>query len=165
MIFCCQVILGFIVSVGAERIIQKLEEYAGPLLADMALELVEIQFRREGHGWVLRLYIDSDGGVNLDDCASVSREISSYLEVEDLIDHAFHLEVSSPGLERPLKEKKDFVRFAGRQARIKMLELLDGQRVFVGILDGVEDEAVISLVDGVPVRLELEQITRARLTL
>jgi ribosome maturation factor RimP len=153
------------VSVGTEKFIKILEEYASVLLSDTDCELVEVQFRHEGHGWVLRFYIDSERGVTLDDCASFSREMSAYLEVEDLIDHTYHLEVSSPGLERPLKEKKDFVRFAGRQARIKIREPREEQRVFVGILEGLEGETVILQVDGVPVRLELEQITKARLTL
>ncbi len=152
-------------SIGAEEIIEVLAEYAEPILAERSIELVEVQFRREGHGWVLRFYIDREGGVNMDDCASVSREMSSYLEVEELIDHAFHLEVSSPGLERPIKKKEDFVRFTGRQARIKIRDPLDGQRVFHGILDGVEQETVVLLVDGAPIRFELEQIKRARLSL
>jgi len=153
------------VSIGAERIIKILEEYAETLLTDMGLELVEIQFRREGHGWVLRFYIDSEQGVTLENCTAVSRGISAYLEVEDLIEHAYHLEVSSPGLERTLKKKQDFVRFTGRQARVKIREPLEGQRGFIGILAGIEQEAVILQIDGVRVSLELEQITRARLTL
>ncbi len=155
-----------VVSIDSEKIIEVLGEYIEPLLLDMALELVEVEFRREGHGWVLRVFIDStSGGVNLDACAAVSREVSAYLEVEELIDHAYHLEVSSPGVERPLKKKKDFVRFVGRKARIKIKEPIDDQRVFIGILEGLEGEAVVLLVDEVPVRLELDQISRARLTL
>ncbi len=135
------------------------------MLADFGMELVEVQFRRERHGWVLRLYIDKPGGVTVDDCAAVSREMSSYLEVEDLISHRYHLEVSSPGLERPLRKEADFVRFTGRKARIRLREPVDGQRVFVGILEGVEDTAVVLAVEGKRRCFALSAIDRARLTL
>ena len=152
-------------SDGAVKVIERVEDFISPLLDEMGIELVEVQFRREGHGWVLRLFIDRVGGVNLDDCASVSREVGRYLEVEDPIEHAYHLEVSSPGLERPLKKKDDFVRFAERRVRIKMREDVDGQRVFVGTLQGVESEDVLLLVDESVCRFPLADIARARLIL
>lgn len=131
----------------------------------MGMELVEIQFRREGHGWVLRLFIDKEEGVTIDDCAAVSREISAYLEVEDLINHAYHLEVSSPGLERPLRKREDFSRFAERLARIKLREPINGQRVLIGTLLGLEGETVLLEMDKETVRIDLENIAKARLTL
>lgn len=144
-------------------VIERVEVFAAPLLAEMNIELVEIQFRRESHGWVLRLYIDREGGVTLEDCTAVSREVSSYLEVEDPIEQAYHLEVSSPGLERPLRKKEDFVRFAGRRARIKTKEKIDEQRVFIGTLQGVEgDDIVVDIGDRV-YRFPLDDIARARL--
>jgi ribosome maturation factor RimP len=149
----------------AVTVIERVEEFIAPLLADMGVELVEIQYQREGHGWVLRLFIDREGGVTLEDCTGVSREVSRYLEVEDPIEHAYHLEVSSPGLERPLKKKDDFIRFAGRRARVKMREKRDGQRVFIGTLQGVENEDVLLHVDGRLQRFPLADITRARLIL
>lgn len=152
-------------SDGTERIITAIEEYAVPVLDDFGLELVEVQFRREGHGWVLRLFIDSENGVTIDDCARVSREISTWLDVEDLIEHAFHLEVSSPGVERPLKKQADFERFAGRKARIKIREPREDRRVFTGILGEVSDGNITLDVDGKPVRIAFEEIARARLAL
>jgi len=131
----------------------------------MGMELVEIQFRREGHGWVLRLFIDKEGGITIDDCAAVSREISAYLEVEDLIDHAYHLEVSSPGLERPLRKREDFIRFAERLVRIKLREPINGQRVLIGTLLGLEGEMVLLEMDNETVRIDMENIAKARLTL
>lgn len=151
-----------------EKIVAAIEKYAGPLLGDMGLELVEAQFRREGHGWVLRLFIDtvdSEQGVTLDDCAAVSREISAWLDVEDLIDHAYHLEVSSPGLERPLTRIGDFRRFIGRKARIKLREPRDGQRVFTGTLEQVAGECITVVAEGKPVHIVFEEIAKARLTL
>ncbi|BCO07764.1 ribosome maturation factor [Desulfolithobacter dissulfuricans] len=146
-------------------IIQAIEAYATPLLRDMGLELVEVQYRREGHGWVVRLFIDREGGVTIDDCASVSRQLSAWLDVEDLISHAYNLEVSSPGLERPLKKREDFIRFAGRKARVKLQEPLDGRRVFTGIIDRVEEDGVVLLLDEGPVTLAFDAMARARLSL
>lgn len=149
----------------AVNVIERVGDFISPLLVEMDIELVEIQFRREGHGWVLRLFIDKDGGVTLEDCTSVSREVSRYLEVEDLIEHAYHLEVSSPGLERPLKKKDDFIRFAERRARIKTREKIDEQRVFIGTLKGVEGENVLLFIDGQLHHFPLADISKARLVL
>lgn len=149
----------------SDRVTATIHGFAEPLLADMGMELVEIQFRREGHGWVLRLFIDKEGGITIDDCAAVSREISAYLEVEDLIDHAYHLEVSSPGLERPLRKREDFIRFAERLVRIKLREPINGQRVLIGTLLGFEGEMVLLEMDNETVRIDMENIAKARLTL
>jgi ribosome maturation factor RimP len=148
-----------------DRLLATIQGFADPLLLDMGMELVEVQFRREGHGWVLRFFIDKEGGVTIDDCAAVSREVSAYLEVEDLISHAYHLEVSSPGLERPLKKKADFIRFAGRLARIKLRDPLEGQKVLVGTLLGLEGDTVVLALEMETVRIDLENISKARLSL
>ena len=149
-----------------DRLIATMQGFAEPLLAGMAMELVEIQYRREGYGCVLRFFIDKEGGVTIDDCAMVSREISAYLEVEDLLDHAYTLEVSSPGLERPLKKREDYTRFTGRLARIKLLEPMDdGQRLLIGTLLGLEGDVVTLVVDGREVVVDMKNIARARLTL
>ena len=148
-----------------DRIITAVESFARPVLDDMGLELVEVQFRRESVGWILRLFIDREGGVSVEDCASVSRQISAYLEVEDLIEHAFNLEVSSPGLERPLRKIEDYVRFAGRKARVKLKEPIEGQRVFYGLLGPVTENTIVLDVDGKEMELDLDAIARARLSL
>ena len=148
-----------------DRLLATIQGFADPLLHDMGMELVEVQFRREGHGWVLRFFIDKEGGVTIDDCADVSREISAYLEVEDLIDHAYHLEVSSPGLERPLKKKTDFIRFADRLVRIKLREPWDGQKILIGTLLGLEGDTILLALEKETVRIDLENIARARLSL
>jgi ribosome maturation factor RimP len=151
--------------VSVDRIITAVESFARPVLDDMGLELVEVQFRRESAGWLLRLFIDREDGVNVDDCASVSRQISAYLEVEDLIEHAYNLEVSSLGLERPLKKKADFVRFTGRKARIKLKEPIDGQRVFIGLLGPVYENKLTLDVDDRQMEIDLDAVARARLSL
>ena len=149
----------------ADRIITAVESFAQPVLDDMGLEMVEVQFRRESAGWILRLFIDREGGVNVDDCAIISRQISAYLEVEELIEHAYNLEVSSPGLERPLKKNEDFVRFAGRKARIKLKEPVDGQRVFIGLLGPVHENKLTLDVDDRQMKIDLGTVARARLSL
>ncbi|MFZ5798685.1 MAG: ribosome maturation factor RimP [Desulfobulbus sp.] len=149
-----------------EKVLATIEQYADPLLREMGLELVEVQFRREGHGWVLRLFIDGAQGVGLDDCVAVSRAISTWLDVEDLIEHAYHLEVSSPGLERPLKKIEDFQRFVGKKAKVKLKEPReDGQKVFIGILEQVDGEQVTILADGKEMAISFAEIARARLAL
>ena len=154
---------------GTDRVVNTVEQFARPLLDDMGMELVEVQFRRES-GWILRLFIDRDGGVNVDDCAAVSRQVSIYLEVEDLIPHAYTLEVSSPGLERPLKRPEDFIRFSGRKVKVKVNAPINGQYVFCGMLTGVDEaEKKITLAaddaDGNEMILDMEAVVRARLSL
>ncbi len=146
--------------------ISRVQEFAGPLAESLGLALLEIQFRREGHGWVLRLIIDCDEGVNVDHCARMSREVSDYLDVEDFIEHKYHLEVSSPGLERTLYNVNDFVRFLEKKARVKLKEQLDGQRVFVGEIKRVENDSItLKTEDGQTVSFSFEQIKKARLTI
>ena len=149
-----------------DYIIEKVQEFAEGFLPSMGLELVEVQFRQEGHGWVLRLFIDGPDGIGVDQCASVSREMNVFLDVEDFIPDAFHLEVSSPGLERPLRTIKDYVRFAGKKARIKLRHPIDGQKLFVGLV-GETDEHGFELIleDENVIRIHLDQIRKARLTL
>jgi len=105
-----------------------------PILTDLGMELVDLELKREGRDWFLRLFIDKPGGVTLDDCVEVSREVSAILEVEDPIESAYRLEVSSPGLDRPLKKAADFERFAGSEASVKLRRPLEGRRNFEGVL-------------------------------
>ncbi len=134
-----------------------------PLVADLGLELFEVQFRREGHGWVLRLTIDSPAGITVDDCARVSREAGHLLEVEEVIGHAYQLEVSSPGLDRPLRREQDFHHFSGRLAKIKTSRPLDGQQVFIGRLGPLQDGVLTLVCDQGEVRIPLAEIAKARL--
>lgn len=150
----------------SDRLLTTILGFVEPLLAEMGMELVDAQFRREGNGWVLRFFIDKEGGITIDDCAKVSREVSAYLEVEDLIAHAYNLEVSSPGLERPLKKKEDFIRFAHRKVRIKVREPIMGeQKLLIGMLEGVEGNAVVVALENEKVSIDMDNISKARLTL
>ncbi len=150
----------------SDYVTEKVQAFAQSLLPGMGLELVEVQYRREGEGWVLRLFIDGPEGVGVDHCAGVSREVSDFLDVEDLISHAYQLEVSSPGLERRLRDTADFKRYAGKKARIKVRNPVDGQKVFIGLIGEADEEAVeLSLEDGSRCRIEMHQIRKARLSL
>ncbi len=150
-----------------DLVVEKVRAFAEELLPSIGLELFDIQFRREGHGWVLRLVVDREEGVSLDDCSVVSREISDYLDVEDMIEQSYHLEVSSPGLERPLRHRDDFKRFRGKKVRVKLRQALGGQRVFVGVISRVGDDADIELIleKGDTLRFPYEAVHTARLSL
>ena len=149
-----------------DTVIERVREFAESLLPAMGLELFEVQFRREGHGWVLRLVVDKEDGVTLDDCSQVSRETSDFLDVEDIIDHPYHLEVSSPGLERPLRTMAECQRHLGKKVRIKLKQELDSQRVIIGELETAEqDELTVLSEEGTTYNIEWENIQKARLTL
>jgi len=146
-----------------EILIGRLTSLLEPVVTDLGLELVEIQFRREAPGWVLRLIIDKEAGVSLDDCTEVSQEVGRLLEVEDLIEHSYRLEVSSPGLERPLRKDKDYLRFKGRKAKIKTREPVDGQWVFVGTIEQFQDRVLTLQTELGKITLPLDMIAKARL--
>ena len=150
----------------SEYIVDKVKEFLQQLLPSMAMELFDIQFRREGHGWILRVFIDADEGVGLEDCSKVSRELSYYLDIEDLIEHPYHLEVSSPGLERPLRSVDDFCRFTGGLARVKLSESREGQKVFEGVIEKVSKNTIdLRLKDKILVQFSFEEISKARLAI
>ena len=143
-----------------------------PILADLGLEEVDLEYRREGRDMVLRIFIDKPGGVTLDDCAELSREFGAVLEIEDLIHNAYRLEVSSPGLDRPLKKADDYRRFAGERVKLKTFEQLDPdnrghqRKTFGGRLLGLEGETVRLLQldkKGGEVAIPLAAIAKANL--
>src|SRR5438067_12004971 len=134
----------------AETVVEKVREIAGRVAADRGLEIFDVQFRREAPGMVLRVQIDRPGpaaaaeeSVSVEDCARTSRDLSAIFDVEDVVPTAYTLEVSSPGLDRPLRRADDYRRFAGRRAKLVMREAVDGQRFFKGRLGGVEENDVL----------------------
>ncbi len=144
---------------------------ASRVAAGYGLEIFDVQFRREAPGMVLRVQLDRPGPaataedcVSVDDCARVSRDLSAILDVEDVVPTAYTLEVSSPGLDRPLRRDDDYQRFTGRRAKIVMRERVDGQGFFKGRLGGLDGDAVlIDADDGRRHRVPLTVITRANL--
>ena len=148
----------------AAEILERVRTLAEPILAEQGLELVDVEYRREAHGWVLRLYMDRPGGITLEDCQRVSEEFGDHLDVEDFIGHPYHLEVSSPGLDRPLARPEHFVRFVGKAAKIATREDVEGRHNFRGRLAGLQGAAVLlDLQDGRRAAIPLELILRARL--
>jgi len=154
------------------ELLATLEALVMPILTELGLELVELEFKREGHSWFLRLFIDKPGGVTLDDCAEVSREVSAILEVDDPIEAPYRLEVSSPGIDRPLKKPADYERFAGQLVKLRTRSLLDPdgrghqRKTFVGELRGLDGGKVrLRQTDkrGGEIAISLDEIDRAHL--
>lgn len=143
---------------------QKVEGILGPLLEGEGLSLVDIEYTRERSGWVLRVLIDRKEGITLDDCARVSREFGQLLDVEDIIPTSYRLEVSSPGLDRPLKKEEDFVKYSGRRVRIKTKDQVSGRRNFKGALLDCTEGKIMVKVDGSEVfTIPLSSILKANL--
>ncbi len=145
---------------------ERVREFAHSLLPTLGLELYDVHFRREGHGWVLRLIIDKRDGISLDDCSRVSRETSTFLDVEDFIDQPYHLEVSSPGVERALRSVEECRRFVNEKIRIKLHSERGGQKVFVGKLTEIDGDRVTIVTEETGnYTFSWQEIKRARLTL
>ena len=135
----------------------------GPTVAAMGYELVGVEYHPSGAHALLRVYIDCENGITVDDCAAVSHRISGLLDVEDPIKAQYTLEVSSPGLDRPLFLPEHYDRFVGHSVRLQLTLPLEGRRRFLGQLKAREGEQVILEVDGQELRIPLERIERARL--
>ncbi len=146
------------------EVVERVKSIALPLLQELGLDLVEVEFRREAGGWFLRLYLDKRGGLTLGDCQRVSEELGDLLDIEDLIDHPYSLEVSSPGLNRPLSREADFLRFVGQRARVSTSQAIAGQRRFLGTLKGYEGGRVmLEREDGTVVLIPHSLISKAHL--
>jgi ribosome maturation factor RimP len=158
-------------------VVESVRALASRIAASYGLDIFDVQYRREGPGMVLRIQIDRPGSgltaeesVSVEDCARVSRDVSAVLDVEDVVPTAYTLEVSSPGLDRPLRHAADYGRFRGRRAKVVMREAVDGQMFFKGQLGGLETDAdrgrdVVVIVgdDGRTHRVPIGLITRANL--
>ncbi len=147
-----------------EEVRKKVEEIVEPVLELLGMELVDVEYNLEPRGWVLRIYIDKEGGVTIDDCVFASEELGRVLDVEDPIPHSYNLEVSSPGIERPLRRERDFLRFKGRKVKVRLKEKISGRRNFKGTILGYEDGNLVIEVEGSGVfRLPKGSIDRAKL--
>lgn len=139
------------------------ENISAPVVEEMGLELVDVEYLKEGGRRILRVYIDKPGGVGHDDCEAVSKRLDALLDEKDPIPQSYYLEVSSPGIERPLKKLRDFQRFAGHMIRVTTFAPLEGRKKFTGRLAGVEEGALILEDNGNPVSIPLDQVASARL--
>jgi len=132
-----------LIIMAKQNIEQKTEDILQPILARHQFELVDTEYVKEGSDWYLRAYIDKEGGITIDDCETVSRELEKELDALDLIKEAYILEVSSPGLTRPLKKEKDFARNLGKPVEVHTFKPIDGSKEFIGDLMQYDKEKVV----------------------
>jgi len=142
-----------------ERLLEMLE----PVVTGLGYELLEIEFQPRGRDGLLRLYIDQPAGITLDDCERVSNQVSAVLDVEDPIPGAYSLEVSSPGLDRPLRTAAHFAAAVGSRVRIELRLPRDGRKCYTGNLLAAEDDKLVVDVDGTPYTLVLSEVDKARI--
>lgn len=142
---------------------EEVRQVVEPILESQGMELVDLEYRRESQGWVLRLYIDREGGISVNDCAEASGEVGAVLEVRDLIPNPYVLEISSHGLSRPLKKREHFEKYQNRLVKIKTFEPVEGRRNFKGTLLGLEGESVRLEVEGRIYEIPFQNIAKANL--
>ena len=138
-------------------------ELAAPLVEGEGMEIVDIDFRHEGSrgGRVLRLYLDKEGGPNVDDLSRVSRQLSELLDAQETVEGAYTLEISSPGINRPLKKPDHFARFVGKRIRVRTRDLIDGRRSFLGILGQVANDSLVLTQDGKRYQIPFSMIEKS----
>ena len=140
---------------------QRTEELIVPIIEQNQFELVDVEYVKEGGTWYLRAYIDKPGGITVDDCEVVSRALSDLLDKHDFIEDAYVLEVSSPGLGRPLKKEKDFARSIGEEVDVRTFRAISHQKEFTGILRDYDKEKIVLEMEG----QEMLEIARADIAL
>lgn len=144
----------------------RVEKFLIPIMEENNFELVDVEYVKEAGTWYLRAYIDKEGGFTVDDCEMVSRHLSDWLDKEDFIDDSYILEVSSPGLGRPLKKEKDYVRSMGREVEVRLYKAIDRQKEFTGTLSAYDDKTVtLTMEDGSEAVFEKADIALIRLAL
>ena len=147
-----------------EQYESKTEELIQPILDEMGFELVDVEYVREVGIWYLRAYIDKEGGITVDDCELISRQLGDWLDQEDFITDSYILEVSSPGLGRPLKKEKDFARSIGKDVEIRLYQPLNKQKEYTGALKSYDaDTVTITLEDESDLTIEKSGIALIRL--
>ena len=144
----------------------RVEKHLLPLTEEHGFELVDVEYVKEAGTWYLRAYIDKEGGIAVDDCEVISRALSDWLDKEDFIDDSYILEVSSPGLGRPLKKEKDFVRSMGKDVDVRLYRQLNKQKEFTGALSAYDENTVtLTMEDGSQMVFEKADIALIRLAL
>ena len=140
------------------------EELITPIIEAHHFELVDVEWVKEGSNWYLRVYIDKEGGITVDDCEIINREFGDVLDEKDYISENYIFEVSSPGLDRPLKKEKDFVRSIGNDVEIRLYKPIDKKKEYVGTLESYDKNSVtIALEDGQKMTFERSAIALIRL--
>jgi ribosome maturation factor RimP len=147
----------------SEQMVAQVWALVEPVLQAEAMELVEVEYRRESVGWVLRLFIDAEDGVTVNDCARISHVVSDLLDTTDMVSNAYHLEVSSPGLNRPLRKVEHFEEQIGHIVEVRTTEPLEGRRNFKGVLKSAETGIIQLECDGKVFEIPMLLLDRARL--
>lgn len=144
-------------------VVRRVWEDLDPHIEEQGYELLEVEFARVGGNRLLRLFIDREGGITLDDCQAVSQLVSPLLDATGIVEGKYVVEVSSPGFDRPVRKPEDFVRFAGERIRVTARTPVAGRRNFIGILKGFQDGLVTIECDGTCYEVHIENIRKARL--
>ncbi len=148
-----------------KEIVQRVESDLEPILEELQLVLVDVEYVKEGPNYYLRIYIDKEGGVTIQDCQVTSRAIEKVLDEKDFIEEAYHLEVSSPGLDRILKKDREFKYFSGRLVEVKLYKAQDGEKHYTGILVGKIDETLYIDDEGTSLEFAMKDVAVVRLAI
>ena len=146
-------------------IAQSVMDLIEPILVAEGLELVDVEYKKEGPNWVLRIFIDKEEGITVADCQKVSHLTGDLIDVEETIKTPFNLEVSSPGLDRSLKREKDFLKFKGKRICLHSISPIDNRKKFTGILADFKDQIVYMELDGKPFEILLSQVAKTNLVI
>lgn len=142
----------------------KVMALAEPIARAAGVDIIDIEFKKEGKDWFLRVYLDKEGGVSIDDCETVSRSLSDVLDAEDPIEQNYCLEVSSPGADRILKKEREFLYYIGRAVDVKLYKAADGKKEFSGTLAGYQDKTAQIVCDGQTIDVPLSEAAYIRLS-
>jgi len=148
-----------------EDIESRTEALLMPILDEFGFELWDVEYVKEGPDYYLRAYIDKEGGITIDDCVDVSRKLSDALDVDDFVQDAYILEVSSPGLGRQLKKKKEFEKSIGREVDVKTYKPIDGEKEFTGVLKDFDDKTVTIETENGDIVFEKSDIAVVKLSI
>ena len=150
---------------GSANTEKRIEELIQPTVTEMGYELVDVEFVKEGPNWYLRIFIDKEGGVTIDDCEAVSKTLEKIFDEKDPIEQAYFLEISSPGIDRPLKKKEDFIKYNGEMVDVKLYKPYEGSKEYTGKLAGYDenDGTVTIEVDDKNIAFTKKEIAGIRL--
>jgi len=143
-------------------VVESIIEIVEPILNDEALDLVDVEYKKLGKTWTLRIFIDRDQGITVDDCQKVSRQVEDMIEIDDLIANPFVLEVSSPGLDRPLKKEKDFLRFKDKAVQVKTFSPMENRKNFRGTIQDCKNKILFLDEESGLIEISLDKISQAK---
>lgn len=155
---------GELIIMQKKNVVEIVEKLAQPAAEARKLDLVDVKYVKEGNRWYLRIFIDKYGGVDLNDCQELSTVLSEILDKEDVVPHSYMLEVSSPGIERPLKKPEDYERFIGERVSVRTYSALNGQKKFTGQLIGFNGSEIEIKIEQGRVVIPLEKVSKANLS-